>query len=233
MLDLGCALSYTFGNIVNGKELPTHYVDPLALFYNDILDRYHIDRPRIRFGMAETLATVYPEGSVTFVHIRNALDHSADPMTAILQALVVLEKGGVLYCNHFRNEAERESYRGFHQFNIDMRGDKLIIWNKEETIDVGAVIAPFANLRVSETNEGRVVAVITKTADIPQEVAGCAHAAQTTSRILMTSVGYFHSAPNAISYQFSRLWSAAGHNLMRLLPYSLLNRVKRWMGNKS
>ena len=86
--------------------------------------------------MAETLSASYAEGSVCFVHIRNALDHSADPATAIVEAIRVLRRGGVLYCNHFRNEAEREGYRGFHQFNIDEEDGHMILWNRGMRVDV-------------------------------------------------------------------------------------------------
>ena len=97
-----------------------------------------------------------------FVHIRNALDHSADPATAIVEAIRVLRRGGVLYCNHFRNEAEREGYRGFHQFNIDEEDGHMILWNRGMRVDVNRMTEGFAEVEVSRTAGGRIVAVLDK-----------------------------------------------------------------------
>lgn len=121
ILDVGCALSYAFGTKIGGKDLDIDFIDPLAPFYNKILDKHKPELPHIKFGMTESLGAIYPENSVTFIHIRNSLDHSMNPMKGILQAVDCLKPGGVLYLNHFRNEAENEGYRGFHQFNIDIR----------------------------------------------------------------------------------------------------------------
>ena len=111
LLDVGCAMSYAFGNIVGGRPQKVLYIDPLAPFYNRILRRYRIDRPEITFGMVEYLSATNAGVTADFIHIRNALDHCADPMEGILQALACLRTGGVLYLNHFDNEALREAYR--------------------------------------------------------------------------------------------------------------------------
>ena len=68
--------------------------------------------------MIEQLSASYAPDSADFIHIRNALDHCTDPMTGILQALTVAKTGGIVYLNHHRDEAVREAYRGFHQYNI-------------------------------------------------------------------------------------------------------------------
>lgn len=38
IMDVGCALSYAFGNRFYGKEMPVICIDPLASFYNRILE---------------------------------------------------------------------------------------------------------------------------------------------------------------------------------------------------
>ena len=231
VLDVGCALSYAFGNIADGKPMRVEYVDPLAPFYNEILDRYGIERPRISFGMAETLSASYAEGSVCFVHIRNALDHSADPATAIVEAIRVLRRGGVLYCNHFRNEAEREGYRGFHQFNIDEEDGHMILWNRGMRVDVNRMTEGFAEVEVSRTAGGRIVAVLRKTSEVPRGTSGASAGAR-ASEMLMATVCHFHSAGRSAAYQFKRLYCTAGHRMMRLMPWAVLDKVKAWAGRK-
>lgn len=227
ILDVGCALSYAFGNVIAGRERRVGYVDPLAPFYNRILDRYGIDRPRIEFGMVEMLSASYGADNVDFIHVRNALDHCADPFEGILQCLVCLRPGGVLYLNHFVNEAEREAYRGFHRFNLKEEDGRLILWNPSRRLDVGHEIASFARLTAMTTPEGRVVAVITKTGEVPESVCSLRQTARRASESLMSTVGFFHTVPNVARYQWQRGVASCGHRLMRLLPHSWLEGVKR------
>ncbi|MBD5328859.1 MAG: hypothetical protein HDS03_09860 [Bacteroides sp.] len=148
IVDVGCALSYVLGNRIGGRQYKLEYLDPLAPYYNDILDDYSLPYPRITFGMGETLGLHYREGSVSLLHIRNALDHSVRPMTVVWQALICLHIGGVLYLNHKPNEAEHEAYLGFHQYNVDCRDGRLVIWNREERIDVGDELNGYASVKV-------------------------------------------------------------------------------------
>lgn len=233
VVDLGCGMSYAMGNVFPTKPAArVDFVDPLAAFYNKILKDYHVERPEIRFGMIENLSASYRNGSVDFIHVRNALDHCLDPMRGIIEALACLRIGGVLYLNHFRNEATRENYRGFHQWNIDLRQGDLVLWNNDETIYVADRLADCATIETAETAEGRIVAVIRKERELPLSLHDPAESALRASRMLMDTVRYFQPAGNSLKYQFSRLYTTVGHRLMRLLPYSLMNRVKALMGKK-
>lgn len=230
ILDVGCALSYAFGNIINGKAADVTYVDPLAPFYNRILERYRIDRPAITYGMIESLTGSFGQDTVDFIHVRNALDHCADPMEGICQCLVTLKQGGVLYLNHFVNEAEGEDYRGFHQFNIAEETGNLIIWNRNTRINVTDVLGGVAEVKtqvIEVEGRSRVVAVITKTAELPGHLYNQAEVTQRLARQLMATVLYFNSFGCSAAYQWRRLYSTVGHTVMRLLPYALLNRIKR------
>lgn len=226
IVDAGAALSYVFGTVISGKEVKIDYVDPLAIFYNRILDRYDIDRPRIKFGMVESLSVSYPENSVTFVHIRNALDHCYDPIQGIIQALVILKRDGVLYLNHFKNEAEREGYRGFHQYNIKASDGNLILWNRDVSINVNDVLGGFANVEVSETKEGRVVAVITKFGSVPARLYDSSRTVAKVADMFLDTISYFDSPSRSLSYHWKKIYTNIGHKIMRLMPFSVLNRIK-------
>lgn len=170
VLDVGCGMSYATGNYVETKTgrqpLDIHYVDPLAAQFNKILKRHHRRLPAIEYGMMEYLSAFYPKGSASLIVIQNALDHSSNPVKGILEALRTLPVGGVLYLNHHPNEAETEHYKGFHQFNVDIAQDRLVIWNKTSRFDISTLLAGKADVEVSRYDNGHIIAVITKLAEI-------------------------------------------------------------------
>lgn len=86
ILDVGCALSYAMGTMIGGREADVVYVDPLAPSYNDILRRYRVERPAITPGMIESLSATFAPGEADLIHVRNALDHCADPFEGVIQS---------------------------------------------------------------------------------------------------------------------------------------------------
>lgn len=230
IMDVGCALSYMFGNIINGKKHDIIYLDPLAHFYNKILNKYKIERPRIEFGSFETLSFFFDSDSIDFIHIRNALDHSSDPVGGILQALKVLKKGGILYLNHFLNEGENEGYRGFHQFNLTEENGDFIVWNKKERTNVTELLRGVAEVTTTLTPQGRIVTVIKKTGEIPETLFNTREISRENVKNLFSTIEYFNSLPNSFKHQIRRLYTTIGHKTMRLLPYSLLNKIKKLAG---
>ncbi len=230
LVDVGCALSYMFSGKINGKDYTVDYLDPLAPFYNKILRRFKINRPQIKFGMIESLVGTYPPNTVDFIHVRNALDHCSNPLKGIIQSLVILKKGGVLYLHHHRNEAENEAYRGFHQFNITEKDGDLILWNKECNINVTSDCKDFADIVTTVTPKGEIVAVITKKNDVPALFYNPDEVAISLTIDILATVEYFHSFGRSAKYQVNRLVCTIGHSIMRLVPYSILNKIKRIAG---
>lgn len=174
ILDVGCGMSYATGNFIKRgdglKEVEIHYVDPLASHFNKILHRYHRPLPAIEFGMAEYLSAFYPNHDIDLVIMQNALDHSADPLKGIFEAIDILKPGGILYLNHHPNEAETEHYKGFHQYNISQNADQLIIWNKKQHWNINTLVGPFAEVTTSVHNNGHIIAVVRKKADVPADM---------------------------------------------------------------
>lgn len=174
VLDIGCGLSFANGDILSStegdKKLEVHYIDPLADYYNAIKRRHKRNLPDIEFGMMEHISSTWSGEKVSLGIICNALDHSSSPLQGIIEVLKVLKVGGCLYLNHHPNEAEFEHYKGFHKFNICIDEEqRLIIWNKEQKIVVDDVIASYASVRTTTLENGFVVAVITKEAEIPND----------------------------------------------------------------
>ena len=177
VLDVGCGMSYATGNLMGEKDqlkpINLHYIDPLAHYFNQILEKHHREMPPIEFGMMEYLSAFYPNHNVDLIIIQNALDHSANPLKGILEAIDALRIGGILYLNHKTNEGETEHYKGFHQWNINIENEQLCIWNKEQHIIVNDIIGVFSDIEVHRHENGHVVAVIRKKADVEPQEAVC------------------------------------------------------------
>ncbi len=177
VLDVGCGMSYATGNMMgapgNMTPINLHYIDPLAHYFNEILKATRQELPAIEFGMMEYLSAFYPHHDVDLVIIQNALDHSADPLKGILEAIDTLRTGGILYLKHKPNEGETEKYKGFHQWNIDIEDERLCIWNKEHRTYVDEMISAFASIEVHRHAEGYVIAVITKKGAVEPRASVC------------------------------------------------------------
>lgn len=232
ILDVGCALSYVFSNLIKGRKVNIKYVDPLAMFYNNILERHKIDRPRIDFGMIECLSIFFKKDSVQFIHIRNALDHCADPYSGLLQSLHCLKQGGILYLRHHRNIAEIENYRGFHKFNVDEHADHLILWNQACRLDITELVAPFASISTSIAPDGDIIAVAAKCNPIPENVVDPCDSARAAADMTADIIRYFNSASGCIEYQSLRLLATIGHAVTKLLPYSLVDRLRALLAHR-
>ena len=168
IVDAGCGMSFRSGNKLNGKELNVCYLDPLAPFYNEIIEKKKLDLPKITFGFIEYLSAFVPD-KASLIIVQNALDHSNNPLKGILECIESLKIGAVLYLRHKPNEAEAENYRGFHQYNISLENNEMLIWNKEVKINVNATLMSFADVETSIFGD-EIIAVITKKQDVPREL---------------------------------------------------------------
>lgn len=164
--DVGCGMSYAIGDKIekNGKLIPLdiHYVDPLAFHFNHILKKSKRQLPKIEFGMSEYLSAFIQNHDASLITIQNALDHSSAPVKGIVESLVSLREGGILYLNHHPNEAEMEKYKGFHQYNVDERNGKLYIWNKAHHVNVTELLDSFASVETKRMDNGHIIAIIRK-----------------------------------------------------------------------
>jgi SAM-dependent methyltransferase len=149
ILDVGAGPLTILGKVCRGHTLSIVAVDVFAKEYDELLKKYSITPLiRTRYAEAEKLTDTFPEQCFDVVHIRNALDHSYSPVRGIVQMLRVLKRGGVLIMVHASDEAERESYRGLHQWNICAEGNDLIVWSKNARHSVRAVLGNAASIAI-------------------------------------------------------------------------------------
>lgn len=134
-------------------------VDALAHFYNVINDRiqdgYKKDY-RCRFGLFEFLGNTFGRNYADYIIVDNALDHCIDPWRSLVECLYVLKTDGRMYMNHRRAEAVYEGWSGLHRWNIDCDGGDLIIWNKENAVNVTERLKEIADISVTYDDAGGV-----------------------------------------------------------------------------
>jgi SAM-dependent methyltransferase len=128
ILDVGAGPLSTVGKMCNGSRIELLAIDPLASVYDSLLEKNGITPPvRTKYGEAERVGELYPEGSFDLVHAANSLDHAHDPVAAIKAATRVVRPGGHVFLEHILNEGDREQYGGLHQWNFGVTGDSFTI----------------------------------------------------------------------------------------------------------
>lgn len=200
IVDAGCGMSFSNGDKLDGKQLNVIYIDPLAPFFNKIIEKKKLDLPKITFGFIEYLSSFVPD-KASLIIVQNALDHSNDPIKGILECIESLEIGGVLYLRHFRNEAETENYRGFHKYNISLENDELIIWNKETKTNINYFLIDFTDIKTS-TIGNEVIAVMTKKTELTNGHIDYKKDIENLSNHYIEMIQNL----NKVSYSFSYQW---------------------------
>lgn len=122
------------------------------------------------FAYAEALTDRYAPCSFDLVHISNALDHSFMPLAGIMSMLEVVKVGGCVYLRHAENEAENQSYRDFHQWNISESDGQLNIWRKDYRLDLSEIenFADISTRRIKGETD-TIIAILTKKNHIPPQ----------------------------------------------------------------
>ncbi|MDY0104499.1 MAG: hypothetical protein RBS07_16305 [Lentimicrobium sp.] len=200
IVDAGCGMSFSNGDKLDGKQLNVLYIDPLAPFFNKIIEKKKPDLPKITFGFIEYLSAFVPK-KASLIIVQNALDHSNDPIKGILECIESLEIGGVLYLRHFINEAETENYRGFHKYNISLENDELLIWNKETKTNVNYFLRAFTEI-ITSTLGNEVIAVMTKKKELSN---GFINYKKDITNLSNQYIEMIQNL-NKISYSFSYQW---------------------------
>ena len=80
--------------------------------------------------------------------VDNALDHCIDPWRSFVESLYVLKQNGHMFLNHRRAEAVYENWTGLHRWNIDCVNGELLIWNRENAINVTERLKEIAEIYV-------------------------------------------------------------------------------------
>lgn len=242
ILDVGAGMTFFPGNYLalqsddksKGRLQPIniHYLDPLAQYYNQIAEKHHVDVPKVEFAMMEYLSAFYPMHDVSLIVINNALDHSAQPVKGIIEALHCLKKGGVLYLNHHPNEAEYEHYRGFHQYNIMVEDSQLIIWNQTSRVNINDLVQSFAEVKTTICGKNPV-AIITKKAPVPQHLLQKDADIMNLSNALLDYSQQVTSPKIMFAYHCKLLYYRLAQRFSKLFTFRARQKIKSFINKFS
>lgn len=167
ILDVGSGPATNVGKTMPGVDVLLQACDPLAHQYSALWEEFQAYPPvRTEFAVAEELSSFFETSSFDIAHCRNALDHSFDPLRGILEMLKIVRVGGWVVLRHHPNEAEREAYAGFHQYNFEIRDGRFVIWNRGETLEPAKLMPIATEFRCDGT--GDVVVIIRKKGEFPR-----------------------------------------------------------------
>jgi hypothetical protein len=114
VLDLGSGAVSILNGLVPTDQL--YVTDPLAELYECVFD---YDQHQLRAPhplAAECIPDYWKDFHI--VHMRNALDHSQDPILALQRMINACAEDGYVIIQGFANEADAEKWQGMHQWNI-------------------------------------------------------------------------------------------------------------------
>jgi SAM-dependent methyltransferase len=142
ILDVGAGPITKVGFRYPGKKLTIVPTDPLADDYDRLLRDAGLDPPLRTIRVAgEDLLDHFGPRSFDIACATNSLDHSADPVTIISNMVDVVRPGGVVLLKHKWNEGESARYGGLHQWNFEVEGEQLVVWNNAAHVNVSDALA--------------------------------------------------------------------------------------------
>lgn len=119
-------------SILNGL-VPVVPIDPLGELYQLVFDYKAHKLPHPLPYPAEELPF---DGEFDIVHCSNAIDHTQNPILAYHKLCKATKVGGYVIVQGFENEGTFENWQGFHQNDISIENDTLILKNQKGDISV-------------------------------------------------------------------------------------------------
>jgi SAM-dependent methyltransferase len=143
-------------------------VDPLANDYATLLAAAGITPPVVtQRCRGEDVADTFGVGQFDIAYARNSLDHSVAPMDAIESMLEATKPDGSVVLVHGLREGEARGYEELHQWNFDIRNDRLVLHGRRQFYDVADQLTASVEIATDTFSAGEfgewIVATITRT----------------------------------------------------------------------
>jgi SAM-dependent methyltransferase len=176
ILDVGSGPLTSINRKCGFCEISITAVDPLADFYNEILDRAGITPPvRAELGWGERLTEQFGENPFDIVYSRNAIDHSYDPIKCVDEMIKVTKKNHYVIAEVNERGGSLEGWKGLHQWDffvartLPLLERHLFLEGKSiEAVDVTshfAKVAEMTTLEVTGSPVRSITFVLRKRAD--------------------------------------------------------------------
>lgn len=164
ILDVGAGPLTFLGKKYNGKLFTLVAVDALAYEFSKLLEKHNIIPPvkTIRMDSEQLYLLPRSYGRFDLITARNTLDHSYNPMQAILTMPRKLKAGGIIYMFHKFNEGLYSGWTGLHQWNFYLLAGCLMLSSQTEIRNVTAEFSdqyPGCTIENKEDN-GMIITII-------------------------------------------------------------------------
>jgi len=215
-IDVGSGPFSSCGLKTDKSILDFHAVNPLAFIYQALKKKANITTGITpSFGMFERLSEKYKKNTFDIVYMRNALDHSFNPVFGILQLLYICKTGGKVILHHGKNEAANEKYQGFHQWNLCAENNEFVIWRQGDKYNISKILDgpgdKYADVIIEKTTEDLVHIVMVKKKEIEID------AVLQSQLISILDEKVFHFLSNYLASDISRLAKINGAKIKLLL----------------
>jgi len=141
ILDVGSGPLTSINRKCDSCEVSIIAVDPLAEFFNELMDAKGITPPvRPVTGWGERLAEQFGEDQFDITYSRNAVDHSYDPIKCIDEMIKVTKKGRYVIVEMNERAGTLENWTGLHQWDFFI-GRTLPLFQRHLFIEGKAVAA--------------------------------------------------------------------------------------------
>lgn len=163
-LEVGAGAMAALGTVCSGKTITIVPTDALANAFEIILKDFGV---KARFPViecdAESLQTHFQEESFHFAYANNCLDHCYNPLSAIQQMYALIKPSGSIVLGHHLNVAEAENYEGLHQWNLCIKDNRFVLWNKTAEHFIDYELPPDAIIAFTvSTEQNWLTVTITK-----------------------------------------------------------------------
>ena len=156
ILDVGAGPLTYLGKRMAGTKVRITAVDSLAPEYDLLLKKHNI-QPLVRTQLsdAEHLTDNFGSDSFDLVVARNCIDHSYDPLRAIVEMVKVVKPECYVLLEHRPNEGTRRKHGGLHQWNLSATdcGD-FIIESLHSSINVSRQCSALCDISCELAEEG-------------------------------------------------------------------------------
>lgn len=128
IIDVGAGIMTYLGKCIDGKPVHILPLDALAVGYDEILKKHEVIPP-IRTMLCDSESIMEYKGKFTpnLITARNTLDHSYDPIEAIVGMVCILDRKGVIYINNYKDTAIHCGWEGLHQWNFYLEKGCLVM----------------------------------------------------------------------------------------------------------
>jgi SAM-dependent methyltransferase len=140
IIDVGAGPMTILGKNWQRAKVEITAVDALADLYDSLPFPENMPLIKALKCDSERLTELFSQNSFDVAYARNTLDHGYDPALAIQQMLQITKPGGSIILDHFANEAIKEKWAGFHQWNFSIENGDVIISGRVSRVALSSLI---------------------------------------------------------------------------------------------